>query len=612
MSKIRILSEHLANQIAAGEVVERPASVVKELVENSLDAGADKIAVQVEGSGTRLIRVVDNGEGMDADDVLLSLERHATSKLSEEKTLDGITTLGFRGEALPSIGSVSRLTILSRPVNRTAGTRAEIRYGTLQAVHEAGCAPGTIVEIRHLFGNVPARKKFLKSGRTELYHVEEVIRNQSLAHAGTAFSLQTESRTLIDLPARDELEARVRDLYRGQDIWLSLGTPFEREDNFAVKGFILKPHTGGASRANHFRILVNGRPVQDRMIRHAVMEGLQGFLMKGRSPEGVLLLTIPPELVDVNVHPAKLEIRFRHSPEVHRFIIQTIVAALRRNQDQVRSEIFAMPSPQENKEELSLPFETAGTTPSNDTVPSTDSQPVQESFSMYQGRQTAEPAAGFQNASGRGYPAEEDRPSEKVETDFSGLNLIGQLFDLYLLCERDGQLLVIDQHAAHERIIYQQLRTGYLQRKVPRQNLMFPLPLELNSSLREAIDDHSRELDILGFSIEHFGDETWLIKSMPALMGNIDPGELIVEILEQLVKGSGRAETGTIPAQIDHLLSSMACKAAVKAGRRLAPREILGLLAQMQKAEFFSHCPHGRPVYRSFTLGEIARWFNRS
>lgn len=596
VSKIRILSEHLANQIAAGEVIERPASVVKELVENSLDAGADRIAVQVEGGGVRLIRVIDNGEGMDADDVLLSLERHATSKLRDDGGLEGISTLGFRGEALPSIGSVARLTLWSRPEDRETGAMAEIRFGVLQDVREAGCARGTMVEVRHLFGNVPARRKFLKSGRTELHHIGEVLRNQSLAHVRTAFSLQADGRTVIDLPARERLEDRVRDLYPERDIWVRVGPQASGGGDFGLEGFLLHPGTAAAG-SDRLRILVNARPVQDRMIRHATAEALHGFLMQGRSPAGVVLLTVPPAAIDVNVHPAKLEIRFRQAGEVHRFIVQAVTAALGRYQETVRAGLFTVP-----------PSRAGGQRPPPSGIaPPVVSKPPPPLFSPWRGEETAEPATIRAAGIGMDAPPAAARSREEEASAFSGLTLIGVLFNLYLLCEKQGELVVIDQHAAHERILYQQLRTGYLQRRVARQNLLFPLTLELTPGLSEALAAHWNDLETLGFGIEHFGGETWVIKTMPALVGGVDPRELVVETVEQLAQGSGG-----VAAQVDRLLASMACKAAVKAGSRLAPREMLELLARMREAEIFSHCPHGRPVFRCFSQQEIARWFGRT
>lgn len=309
MSRIRLLSEQLANQIAAGEVVERPASVVKELLENSLDAGSTKISIQVDGNGTRMIRVRDNGEGMDADDVLLSIERHATSKIKNEQQLKAIATLGFRGEALPSIGSVSNLVILSRLLGNPTGTRADIRYGRLHGIHEDGCAQGTIIEVRNLFGNMPARRKFLKAARTELFHVEETVRNLALAYPEIEFSLQENQRTVLSLPPAG-LEKRVRDIFRYQKKLLPLSHQARQPFSLEIQGQLLLPDSLSASRTNRLRTLVNGRPIQDNMVRKAIFEGLQGFIMKGQQPAGALLISIDPEQIDVNVHPAKREIRF--------------------------------------------------------------------------------------------------------------------------------------------------------------------------------------------------------------------------------------------------------------------------------------------------------------
>ncbi|MFZ5797681.1 MAG: DNA mismatch repair endonuclease MutL [Thermodesulfobacteriota bacterium] len=617
MSKIRVLSEHLANQIAAGEVVERPASVVKELVENSLDGGATRIAVQVEGSGITLIRVADNGEGMDPDDVLLAIERHATSKLSEESSLDAIATLGFRGEALPSIGSVSRLTILSRPAGRETGSRADIRYGTLHAVHEAGCAPGTVVEVRALFGNVPARKKFLKSSRTELGHIEEVIRNLSLSRPDAAFSLEADGRTVVELPIRTDFARRVRDVFAGAELWLEIDAAAEET---AVRGYLLQPDYATA-RTSRLRILVNGRPVQDRVIRHAVVEGLQGFLMKGQSPAGALLLTIPAGEVDVNVHPAKQEIRFRAPQEVHRLLVRAVTGGLRRYQDRVREDIFTVA-----REEPALPEDVAPAARPAVQAPARSDQPTPRPMPLparplFREERSAEPAPVFASrpsttsslsASLSVPPATiSSEPVRQADHGFAGLRLIGQALDLYLLCEREGQLVVIDQHAAHERLLYQELRNGYLQRHVPRQSLMFPVTLELRPGQAEALLENGGELERLGFGLEHFGDETWLVKSVPAMTSRIEPRELLLEILDGLAEGSGRESTGSIPGRIDHLLATMACKAAIKAGNRLEPREMLGLLARMGESDLFSHCPHGRPVLRSFSEREIAHWFQR-
>ncbi len=619
MSKIRILSEHLANQIAAGEVVERPSSVVKELVENSLDAGADRISVQVEGGGTRLIRVVDNGGGMGGDDVLLSIERHATSKLRDDTGLDDITTLGFRGEALPSIGSVSRLTLLSRPADSPTGTRAEIRFGTLHGVHEAGCARGTIVEVRNLFGNVPARKKFLKSVRTELYHIEEVLRNQSLAHPRTALSLQVDGRVGLELPGRSSLADRVLDVFSGREIWLAINSPAAEPGGPALRGYLLRPGTGSA-RSSRLRILVNGRPVRDRMIHHAVVEGLRGFLMKGQAPAGVLVLEVAPGQVDVNVHPAKQEIRFRRASEIHRAIVQAVSAALAAHQEEVRSDIFTVESPgaRESDRHPQYGFQAVETgepepgSPVGGPSRARTHELRPEPGALFPRKSPVTPAPALSPQQRDDEPVRDvSRTPPESAAEYGSLRVIGQFADLYILCEQEGALVVIDQHAAHERILYQQLVRGYMQRDVPSQALLFPLTLELDRRRAETMEEQGEELALLGFGMDHFGDTTWVVKEVPALIAGVDVRELVLETLDRLADGSGREQTGALPSRIEHLLATMACKAAVRAGNRLAPAEILALLARMDESDVFSHCPHGRPVVRIFSRTEIARWFKR-
>ena len=610
MSRIRILSEQLANQIAAGEVVERPASVVKELVENSLDAGATRIDIHVEGSGLVLLRVADNGSGMDGDDVLLCLERHATSKIREESQLAAIATLGFRGEAIPSIASVSWMTILSRPHDQELGTRAEVRYGTLRGVHQDGCARGTVIEVRHLFGNMPARKKFLKSSRTELHHIEEVVRNQALAHPTVGFSLHIDGRTSIDFPPGADLEQRVRDVFRLHGRLLPLGIDTaDPAGELRLDGFLLPPET--AQTANlRLRILVNGRPVQDAMIRHAVIEGMQGFLMKGYQPAGALLLTVAPDQVDVNVHPAKREIRFRRGEVVHRFIAQRVRAALEGHQQTLRESLFtASPGPSgrthgqddvRSATAVAL-LKTAEPRAAQSTLPMTASSAPRPSSPPPRSMPFTEPDRTME------VPA----PSAEGGGLYGGLTLIGQLFALYLLCEKDGQFIVIDQHAAHERLLYGQLLQGYLETRMPQQTLLFPVAVELSPAQADTLEKLPDQVAALGLAVAPFGDATAVIKAVPALVSQIDSGALLREILDALRSAPARETGRPVPRTIDDLLASMACKAAVKAGNRLQPVEMLKLLAQMETSPVFSHCPHGRPVLKSFSAREVERWFHR-
>ncbi len=623
MSRIRILSEQLANQIAAGEVVERPASVIKELLENSLDAGASRIDVHIEGGGTRLLRVADDGEGMDTDDVLLCLERHATSKIREESQLGAIATLGFRGEAIPSIASVSWLTILSRPAEHALGSRAEVRYGTMQAVHEDGCPRGTVIEVRRLFGNMPARKKFLKSERTELHHIEEVVKNQALAYPYVGFRLFVNDRLTLEYRPDADLEQRVREVFRYEGTLLPLqGEGSAGGQALSLEGYLLLPESSPRTKAR-LRFLVNNRPVQDAMIRHAINEGMQGFLMKGYQPAGTLVLSLPPEQIDVNVHPAKREIRFRHGEHVHRFISERVRSAIDQYQAQSRERLF---TPKKADQCLSRPVDTnvAGKkapflapsetprTAEADLLLQSQRLPLPQQAARPVPCATAEPTPAFAPSADPpiSMPARQKTAGEGAE-DFSGLHLIGQLFALYLLCEREGQFIVIDQHAAHERLLYGQLRQGYMQAHMPRQNLLFPVTVELTPVQAETLEKRAAEVETLGLQVQSFGHDTYVIKAVPALVSQINPGALLNEMLDALRSPVQKEGPRPVPQVVDELLASMACKAAIKAGNRLQPQEMLKLLEQMQASSVFTHCPHGRPVIKTFTDQEVEKWFHR-
>ena len=460
MSKIKLLSENLANQIAAGEVVERPASVVKEFVENSLDAGATRVDVQVEGNGTRLIRVIDNGEGMDGDDVLLCLERHATSKLRSQEDLAAIRSLGFRGEALPSIASVAKLTITSRPQTAVLGTRVEVRFGTLVRVHEMGCPQGTCMEVRDLFGNVPARRKFLKSAKTELSHLEEVVVNYALAQPGLGFGFTVDGRELLNLPAAtDTLESRIGRLVGkggGQQL-IPVGSDEGDGKALRVWGYLLPPDSAFAVSAR-LRLFVNGRAVRDRMLAHAVVEGMHEFLLKGRRPAGAVFVELPAGLVDVNVHPTKQEIRFRDSAEVHGQVVDAVRTAMQSYQDTVRFAVFGAPSvvavearqPVAEQEpaglrQSALPGRATMAEPQVD-YPARP-RPTGEAIATRRAEpaECRAPVTPAPLPAAAGHPAGAPRPSAPPEASATpAVRLLGQLYNSYILCEVDGGLVAID------------------------------------------------------------------------------------------------------------------------------------------------------------------------
>jgi DNA mismatch repair protein MutL len=649
MSNIRVLPENLANQIAAGEVVERPASVVKELVENSLDAGATRITVQLEGDGTRLIRIIDDGSGMDEDDLLLCLERHATSKIRAIEELQAIATLGFRGEALPSIASVSRLTITSRTSAAALGTRVETVFGRILKVHESGSARGTVIEVRDLFGNVPARKKFVRAARTELFHVEEVIRNYALGYPEVGLSLSVNGSVVIDLPAGEgALESRARRFFcptPGEqliEIGIRPGVA-AAENPVRIHGYLVPPDTAAPS-ASRLRLFVNGRVVRDRMLSQAVNEGLQGFIMKGRRPSGVFFVTVPPETVDVNVHPTKQEVRFRRNSEVQSALAGAVRQAMasyqgllkyqwfgkpaaeksdRRAEEQVSADWDSRPFPlekPETREPISLFGE--GRKSGSSGLPGpfgaeTPDSPVQDQRAA---------AGGEGSRSGRDISRPRRREEERVPPE-SFLNrqtrtecgptregagpvrFIGQLLATYLLCENEEGLLAIDQHAAHERLLFEALRRQFSENAIPGQALLFPCLVEFSPETFQRLKGCQDQLTRLGISLQEFGGASFVIKAMPAIIKHFSAAEFLREIADHLDKGGAAAE---IPAGVlDAIFSTMACKAAIKAGQKLEPREAEDLLRQMVGAEIFSHCPHGRPVAKKFSGYEIRRWFHR-
>lgn len=636
MSKIRILPEQLANQIAAGEVVERPASVVKELLENSLDAQASRIEIEIEGGGTRLIRIIDNGVGMDEDDLLMSLERHGTSKIMTEKDLGAIGTLGFRGEAIPSIGSVSKFTITSRPEQAELGTRVVLHFGKLTKVHEIGCSFGTTVDVCNLFGNTPARRKFLRTARTELGHIDEVVKNYALGSPKVTFILRIDGKEIIYLDNSLSIEQRLGNIMHYNGSFIPVGTTGRPKSIRHVFGFLVPPEkvTIGPSK---MRVFVNSRAIRDRMIIHAVAEGLRGFLMKGKNPSGLIHLILPPDEVDVNVHPAKHEVRFRNSRDIHALLSQSVSQAMLDHQKSMKTALFGIgqhfdkttiPVDSEPEETYSLESSIETLQPTNDFHHSEDRQSDEEkrqvTFSVAKRKidnsapplsvenqplfNTAEPIkqSSFEE---REAPEQQQLSEQFPQKIRHNLLIIGQYDDLYIFCKNKDGLLIIDQHAAHERLLYEKLLKQYLAKKVVRQTLMFPETVELSLFQSQLVEKNEQEIDRIGFSVREFGGNTYIISAVPALAGRANPRELFLDILEQFGSENDKGDSGGF---LNTLLATMACKAAVKAGTELSNIEIDNLLNEMTKAELFSHCPHGRPVVKQFTRDEVKKWFYRT
>ena len=640
MSKIKILSEHLANQIAAGEVIERPASVVKELLENSIDADAGQVQIEIEGSGTRLIKVIDDGMGMDADDALLCLERHATSKLGESaddaKRLAAIRSLGFRGEALPSIASVAKMSLTSRTENDPLGTRIEVHYGKVLKIHETGCNKGTVIEIKDLFGNLPARKKFLKSPRTELSHIEEIIKNYALANYLLGITYKVNNSTTLNFSAQtDTLKDRVRMLYGG-NVAMQLISLQQEDDAYTpekqilVKGFLVSPEQSfGAT--TRLRLFVNGRAVKDRMMAHAITEGLSGYLMKGRTAAGAVFVTVPYEAVDVNVHPTKQEIRFQQPNLIHEKIVSAVRLGMDNYQQSARQNIFGSNlEKKEAKADQYIPVEKTEvrakkvyqiwSSPSDSTTRKDSAHDTgsahfgstsKETFFAREEKRknvaTAEPAAPFSQIK-----------AEKVLVP-ERLKPIGQFMDLYLLCEakrgEESYLVVIDQHAVHERILFENLKKQFAAKQITRQSLLFPKMLELTPEYRTILEKNREQIEQLGLAVEDFGGDSYIIKAVPAVISHLAPEEILTGVLMGFTGAEYGQEQGKKRAdatRMDDILSSMACKAAIKAGQNLNTLEMQQLLKLMRESNAFTHCPHGRPVVRVFSAAEVKKWFHRT
>jgi len=611
MSKIRVLPEQLANRIAAGEVVERPASVVKELLENSIDAGASRIEIEIESGGTRLIRVIDNGEGMVEDDVLLCLERHGTSKIKEDHDLEAISSLGFRGEAIPSISSVSRMTITSRQEETELGTTVILNYGKLFKIHETGCPRGTIIEIRNLFGNTPARKKFLRTKRTEIGHIDEIVKNYALASPEVSFLLRIDDRQTLLMDSEQNLAERLLQILHYSGDFIAIDYSLAENTLPKLTGLLIPPDARVTGSAR-IKLLVNGRSVKDRMFSHGVAEGLRGFLMKGRNPAGLLHLHINPAEVDVNVHPTKQEVRFRQSRDIHQLVVQAVHEGMHRHQRSLQNSFFT-------GKKTTAP-------PKNNLPPGTDKTAFKQQQCLHPAERTttAEPAS-------ISFPEklmanqEITRPPMQRETDTTtltpqpvfktdpqsehGLKIIGHFQNLYIFCAARDGLLVIDQHAAHERLLFEKLKKQFLQGIIRRQTLMFPETVELSLADSHKVEQYAKDLDTMGFSIRDFGDNSFVISAIPALGSHISPGELFLDVLEQFGGPQGNTQKGSL---LEDILASMACKAAVKSGDSLSFPEIEALLNKMARADLFSHCPHGRPVFKKFSDNDIKNWFHRT
>lgn len=598
-NRIKILPEQLANKIAAGEVVERPASVVKELVENALDAGGTDITVEIEDGGKRLIRVIDNGSGMSREDALMSIERHATSKIAVDTDLFNLHTLGFRGEALPSIASVSRFTIASRAQGTIEGTEIYAEGGKIREVKACGMAEGTVIAVRNLFFNTPARLKFMKSKDTETGHIGEFLHRLAISRPDVRFTYSCDGKIVFRL-----LPGAMQDragAILGAAVAAELH-PIETNDNgIGLRGLLGSPAVSRSSAA-HLYTYINGRFIRDRVVQHAVTQAYRNVLERGRYPVLVLFITVPAEDVDVNVHPTKHEVRFREQGKIHA-VIQNGVELLLRGTPWLKRtpELYRMP--------------VAATSVATGTARVAE---VKESLLKYALRQDTLPAAensmrpaGFacqpvaREAATQAPPAAD---SAAAAGYFSALQVIGQFRGAYILCQDGADLVLIDQHAAHERVVFQELRAAMAAGVMEGQSLLFPETLELPPSLAAVIAEHDETLHRLAFELENFGGNTWLLKGIPLLLAGHGYQQALRDILEEL-GGIGRSRL--VDEIVDDILATIACHSVVRGQRQLSSPEILRLLQRMDGTDFAANCPHGRPVVVKITHREIEKLFKR-
>ncbi|MFN7951919.1 MAG: DNA mismatch repair endonuclease MutL [bacterium] len=612
-SRIRVLPDDLINRIAAGEVVERPFSVVKELVENALDAGASRVSVELSGGGKEWIQVTDDGSGMSGDELALALTRHATSKLAGAEDLDAIATLGFRGEALPSIAAVSRLEIVSRRADDLAGHRIRVEGGRLQARGEAGAPPGTRVVVSDLFFNTPARRAFLKADGTELRHVADWMQRLALARPAVTFTLVHESRTLLEAPAASTLTDRVLAVL-GRDVAVSMHQVDGMEGDAALHGLIAKPGVTRPTASAHY-VDVNGRVIRDRGLIHAVLSGYGSLNPAGRYPIVVLRLEIPLDAVDVNVHPAKTEVRFRDAAAIHRLVHHAVRDGLKMapwiGANRERGELGDREAAEAPL--VSVPFAPLPAAP----APAAE----REGFAAFVGRdlpgwtlrERPEPATPAPTS------APEDRspsaPSEPGrslgEGFFGSLRPIGQLHRTYLVCEGGGGLVLIDQHAAHERVTFERLRAQCLGGTVAVQELLIPESLEVGPVRAQLAAERAPLLERLGFGLEPFGGGAVLVKHIPALL--VQHGELARLVSELLDADEGLAAPAgaASSAALEEVLGRMACHGSVRAGRVLSLDEMRELLRALDQTDFRGNCPHGRNVILELPIAEIERRVGR-
>ncbi|HFF6002734.1 TPA: DNA mismatch repair endonuclease MutL [Stenotrophomonas maltophilia] len=624
---IRPLPEILINQIAAGEVVERPASVVKELVENAIDAGASRVDIDLEEGGVRLIRIRDNGSGIAPEQLPLAVSRHATSKIADLDDLESVATLGFRGEALPSIASVSRFTLSSRRAHDEHGSALQIEGGKIGEVTPRAHAPGTTVEVRELFYNVPARRKFLRAERTELGHIEEWLRSLALARPDVELRVSHNGKA--------SRRYKPGDLYSDARLAETLGEDFANQAvrvdhsgaGLRLHGWIAQPHYSRASADQQY-LYVNGRSVRDRSVAHAVKMAYGDVLYHGRQPAYVLFLELDPTRVDVNVHPAKHEVRFRDSRLVHDFVYRTLKDALADTRAGMSAQEIGA-GPVHPVDAAAAPMASSagasGFGLARGPTPGAGSGGGGGGFSGWRPQQPlglqvadapaayaalyAAPAGAERGAALPPMPTENGLPVTSADAGVPPLGYaIAQLHGIYILAENAEGLIVVDMHAAHERIGYERLKNAHDGIGLQSQPLLVPITLAVGEREADTAESEAETLAALGFEVTRAGPGSLHVRSIPALLAHAEPEGLLRDVLTDLRE---HGQSRRVASARDELLSTMACHGAVRANRRLSVPEMNALLRDMEITERSGQCNHGRPTWARFSLAEIDRWFLR-
>ncbi|MBV8141885.1 MAG: DNA mismatch repair endonuclease MutL [Verrucomicrobia bacterium] len=608
MGRIVLLPDEVANQVAAGEVIERPASVVKELVENSIDAGASRIEAAVVRGGTAVIRVVDDGFGMDRDDALLSLERHATSKIRSGHDLARIRTLGFRGEALPSIASVSRFRLSTRLHEALEGTEIVVNGGKIGSVRVAGEAPGTQIEVRSLFYNLPARRKFLRSENTESSHIQHQLTLQAIGHPNVGFVFIRDQTLLFQAPPAKTLGDRIRDL-RGSELFEQLlEIQTEALNGITVSGFIGKVGVSRSTKAEQI-LFVNGRSVENITIQHGLREGYHTALMKGQYPVTFLFLEMDPEAVDVNVHPAKREVRFREPDRVRNSVAETIRKTLETDR---RRWTHSLQKPIHTPETPNMSVRPQVIDPGPLLIPAIEQFALRRDwadFSSSPGHVAPLPfeapsSPKLEQAAAAGGPATPnycpERPSE--------FKILGVLGKLYILMENEEGLVLVDQHAAHERILFENLRRQMESEGVPTQRLLIPLTVGVTPKDYDWIATNAQTLQKMGFVLEPFGNSTLKIDGIPQYFRTDDPSVTIRQLVDEL--RSMTITTSRLRMGED-VIARTVCRHAIRAQDELHPPEVEKLLHDLMHCELPYCCPHGRPTMIQISYGELEKKFGR-